>query len=52
MKIKTSGLGLIALGILPLGAEASSYAVASKAQCWDLLRSIDTAVAQSQRLIQ
>jgi len=30
MKIKTSGLGLIALGILLLGAEASSYAVVSK----------------------
>lgn len=39
-------------GLESAARRAGVYAVVSKAQCWDLLKSIDTAVAQSQRSIQ
>jgi two-component system chemotaxis response regulator CheY len=39
-------------GLANAASRAGVYAVVSKAHCWDLLKSIDTAVAQSQRLIQ
>jgi len=39
-------------GLESAARSAGVYAVVSKAQCWDLLKSIDSAVAQSQRLIQ
>jgi CheY-like chemotaxis protein len=39
-------------GLEGAARRAGVYAVVSKAQSWDLLKSIDTAVAQSQRSIQ
>jgi CheY-like chemotaxis protein len=39
-------------GLANAARRAGISAVVSKAQCWNLLKSIETAVAQSQRLIQ
>jgi CheY-like chemotaxis protein len=39
-------------GLEDAARRAGVYAVVSKAQSWDLVKSIETAVAQSQRLIQ
>jgi two-component system, chemotaxis family, chemotaxis protein CheY len=39
-------------GIENAARRAGIYAVVSKAQSWNLVKSIETAVAQSQRLIQ
>jgi two-component system chemotaxis response regulator CheY len=39
-------------GLENAARHAGVYAVVSKAQCWNLLKSIETAVAHSQRLIQ
>lgn len=39
-------------GIEDAARRAGIYAVVSKAQSWNLVKSIETAVAQSQRLIQ
>jgi two-component system, chemotaxis family, chemotaxis protein CheY len=39
-------------GIENAARQAGIYAVVSKAQSWNLVKSIETAVAQSQRLIQ
>ena len=38
-------------GLDSAARHAGVYAVVSKAQCWNLLKSIETAIAQSQRLI-
>jgi two-component system chemotaxis response regulator CheY len=39
-------------GLQDAARRAGIFAVVSKAQCWNLLQSIETAVAQSQRLVQ